>query len=112
MNRYTATALFSLALAGPVGPAVAGDGGGTAAADLSAEGRSIYVRQCSRCHGYNMMNNGLAAFDLRTFPKNDYDRFVAAVTKGKAPKMPPWGDVLSSGEIEALWAYVRTGGTP
>jgi len=24
--------------------------------------------------------------------------------------MPPWGDVLSSAEIEALWAYVRTGG--
>jgi mono/diheme cytochrome c family protein len=24
--------------------------------------------------------------------------------------MPPWKDVLKSDEIEAIWAYVRTGG--
>jgi mono/diheme cytochrome c family protein len=23
--------------------------------------------------------------------------------------MPPWGDMLKSDEIEALWAYVTTG---
>jgi mono/diheme cytochrome c family protein len=37
-------------------------------------------------------------------------RFVDTVAHGKNNRMPPWGDVLSSAEIEALWAYVRTQG--
>jgi hypothetical protein len=59
-----------------------------------------------------MNNNGLLGFDLRKFPKDAHDRFVTSVSKGKPPKMPPWGDVLSADEIEALWVFVRAGGTP
>ena len=80
--------------------------------DLVREGHALYVQECSRCHGFNMINNGGAAFDLRTFPKNDRARFFHSVTKGKPPDMPPWGDVLAASDIEALWAYVRTGGKP
>ena len=48
------------------------------------------------------------AFDLRTFPKNDRNRFITSVTKGKN-QMPPWGGLLSHAEIESLWAYVFIG---
>jgi mono/diheme cytochrome c family protein len=48
------------------------------------------------------------AFDLRTFPKNDRNRFITSVTKGKN-QMPPWGGLLSPAEIESLWAYVFIG---
>jgi mono/diheme cytochrome c family protein len=30
------------------------------------------------------------------------------VSKGKN-QMPPWGDVLDAGDIDALWAYVMAG---
>jgi hypothetical protein len=30
------------------------------------------------------------------------------VTRGKN-QMPPWGDLLTSDEVEALWAYVVAG---
>lgn len=87
-----------------------GDDGNRGVLTPAQEGRTIYTRQCSRCHGYNMINNGLVGFDLRNFPKDDHERFANSVRQGKLPKMPPWGDVLSESEIEALWAYVQTGG--
>ena len=76
---------------------------------LADEGRALYSGQCARCHGANMVNNGLVGFDLRKFPKEDRERFVNSVREGKPPNMPPWGDVFSDHEIEALWAYVRAG---
>ena len=49
------------------------------------------------------------AFDLRKFPHDDHARFVNSVTHGKNT-MPAWGDILKPEEIDALWAYVLTGG--
>jgi mono/diheme cytochrome c family protein len=85
---------------------------GTAAAeDFPPEritaGASIFARNCSPCHGSHMRNPS-AAFDLRTFPPDEHDRFVSSVTHGKN-QMPPWGDVLSTDDIESLWAYVMAG---
>jgi mono/diheme cytochrome c family protein len=112
MTDTFVAALCALAIIGPAGYAWGGEATANATSALPQEGRLIYARQCSRCHGYNMINNGgLIAFDLRKFPKDQHDRFVNAVAKGKAPKMPPWGDVLSENEIEALWAYIQSGGT-
>jgi mono/diheme cytochrome c family protein len=48
------------------------------------------------------------AFDLRKFPRDERERFVSSVTKGKNA-MPPWGDLFKEGEIDALWAYVMAG---
>ena len=48
------------------------------------------------------------SFDLRTFPPGQYARFAGSVTKGKN-NMPPWGEVLSPDDLEALWAYVVAG---
>jgi mono/diheme cytochrome c family protein len=49
-----------------------------------------------------------SAFDLRTFPAAEKNRFVNSVIRGKN-QMPPWGDLLQPADIEALWAYVRAG---
>ena len=70
-------------------------------------GAEIFERNCAPCHG-PQMRDPESAFDLRKFPRNQHDRFVTSVTRGKN-QMPPWGDMLKSDEIEALWAYVTTG---
>ena len=49
------------------------------------------------------------AFDLRTFPHGEHDRFVTSVKRGKN-SMPPWGDLFTDEQIESLWAYVVSGG--
>jgi mono/diheme cytochrome c family protein len=70
-------------------------------------GAAIYSRNCSPCHG-SRMQNPESAFDLRKFPPDQRERFVSSVTHGKN-QMPPWGDLLSTAEVEALWAYVMAG---
>jgi mono/diheme cytochrome c family protein len=70
-------------------------------------GTEIYARNCSPCHGMRMKNPE-GAFDLPTFPKDQKERFVRSVSKGKN-SMPPWEGMLKTEEIEALWAYVYTG---
>ena len=70
-------------------------------------GASIFARNCSPCHG-SRMQNPTAAFDLRTFPPDEHERFVSSVTHGKN-QMPPWGDLLDGDDIESLWAYIMAG---
>jgi mono/diheme cytochrome c family protein len=70
-------------------------------------GAAIYSRNCSPCHG-SRMQNPESAFDLRKFLPDQHERFVSSVTRGKN-QMPPWGDLLSAEDIEALWAYVIAG---
>ena len=72
-----------------------------------AAGAEIFSRNCSPCHGARMQDPE-GAFDLRTFPPAEHDRFVRSVTNGKN-QMPPWGDLLKRDDIEALWAYVTMG---
>ncbi|MGH8688532.1 MAG: c-type cytochrome [Burkholderiales bacterium] len=73
-------------------------------------GRELYAHYCSHCHGFNMVNPGTISFDLRQFPHNDKARFLTSVTKGKNGRMPPWEGVLSTQEMDQIWAYVLTGG--
>jgi mono/diheme cytochrome c family protein len=70
-------------------------------------GASLFARNCSPYHGARMADPE-GAFDLRNFPRDQHDRFVASVTRGKN-SMPPWGGLLKVDEIEALWAYVVAG---
>ena len=86
-------------------------GAAAAAEDFRPErikaGAAIYSRNCSPCHGTRMQNPE-AAFDLRTFPPDEHERFVSSVTSGKN-QMPPWGDLLNAEDVELLWAYVMAG---
>lgn len=70
-------------------------------------GSETYARHCAPCHGARMKNPE-GAFDLPTFPKDEKERFIRSVSKGKN-SMPPWDGLLKPEEIEALWAYVYTG---
>ncbi len=74
-----------------------------------AEGAQLFAQICSHCHGPKMVNPGNVSFDLRKFPHDDEARFLNSVRNGKN-SMPPWKDILKPDEIEAIWAYVRTGG--
>lgn len=73
------------------------------------KGRQLYGSFCARCHGLNMVNNGGATFDLRTFPKDQHERFERSVTKGLRA-MPAWGSTLKPEDVQALWLYVSSGG--
>ena len=84
--------------------------GGQDKAQLVAKGEALYVKHCSRCHGFHMVSPGTVAYDLRRFPHDAESRFVQSVKNGKNGRMPAWGDVLSRDDIEHLWAFVKTGG--
>ena len=77
---------------------------------LAAAGKSLYARHCSHCHGPSMITSSTVAYDLRRFPVEAKERFVESVIFGKNGKMPPWGDKVNLEEIDAIWAYVLTGG--
>jgi mono/diheme cytochrome c family protein len=72
-------------------------------------GARIYAVNCSPCHG-TRMQDAESAFDLRKFPRDQRERFVNSIVRGKN-QMPAWGDMFKPDEIDALWAYVtRDGG--
>ena len=70
-------------------------------------GAELFARNCSPCHGARMQDPG-SAFNLRKFPRDQRERFVNSVTRGKN-QMPPWGDFFKPDQLEALWAYVIEG---
>jgi len=74
------------------------------------QGREVYGEFCATCHGRDMINAGGFAFDLRTFPKADLERFRNSVLNGKGQGMPAWRDRLADDDLTVLWAYIRSGG--
>jgi mono/diheme cytochrome c family protein len=105
MNRRLMAAMYLVA-ALVVGAALCA----SAHADDADLGRELYDDVCATCHGRDMVNPGGVTFDLRKFPKDDFERFRAAVLNGKPPAMPAWRDKVSDDDIKLLWAYVRSGG--
>jgi mono/diheme cytochrome c family protein len=99
----------SVARAGSASPAAAALDPAAAAA-LVEKGKALYAHHCSHCHGFNLVNPGTVSYDLRTFPRDDQARFEESVVNGKNGRMPAWGDLISLEEIDAIWAYVLTGG--
>jgi mono/diheme cytochrome c family protein len=97
----------ALALALPVARAEDAATAENFAPDQIRVGAAVFARNCSPCHGARMRDPE-GAFNLRAFPHDQHERFVASVTRGKN-NMPPWGDLLKPAEIEALWAYVVAG---
>ena len=74
------------------------------------QGRDTYGELCATCHGRDMINSGALTFDLRKFPKDDFERFKTSVLNGKGRAMPAWRDKVSDEDVANLWAYVRSGG--
>lgn len=73
------------------------------------KGRQQFHRTCAQCHGYNMVNSGTSAYDLRRFPTDDRERFFNSVTNGKGA-MPSFKEALSLEQMQALWAYIGSRG--
>ena len=78
-------------------------------AETVAKGKAQYLRTCSQCHGFNMVNSGTTVYDLRKFPVDQADRFLNSVTNGKG-NMPSFKGALEPEAIQLLWAYVSTRG--
>lgn len=91
-------ALLSGAVLAPVSAAAEPSGG---------QGRQLYTSYCARCHGVNMVNTGVS-FDLRTFPRDDKERFLRSVRKGLRA-MPAWEGRFETEELDSLWLYVSAG---
>jgi mono/diheme cytochrome c family protein len=77
--------------------------GSTSPPEVEA-GRKLYVSACQRCHGINLVTNGIG-FDLRTFPPTGKERFVRSVTEG-VRAMPAWGTTLKPEQLDLIWAYI------
>ena len=71
-------------------------------------GARLYATNCSPCHG-TRMQDAESAFDLRKFPRDQRERFVNSIMRGKN-QMPAWGELFKPDELDALWAYVSRGG--
>jgi cytochrome c55X len=68
-------------------------------------GRKVYTSYCARCHGINLVSMSGAYFDLRTFPRDDKERFLRSLKEGKRA-MPAWQGIVKPEEMEAIWAYI------
>ncbi len=75
------------------------------------QGKVTYAKNCSHCHGPNMVNSGTITPDLRAFPTT---RRASSTTvkQGKNGKMPPWADILSEQEIADVWAFLVSRRSP
>jgi mono/diheme cytochrome c family protein len=100
-------AVLALAFGASIGGGPGADGP-LFALEQVRKGASIFAQNCAACHGVRMADSQSAVVDLRKFPADQKGRFVTSVSKGKN-QMPPWGDVLAPGDIDALWAYVMMG---
>jgi cytochrome c55X len=83
---------------------------GSSQADDVDLGRDLYEELCAPCHGRDMVNPGAVTFDLRKFPRDDFERFRRSVLDGKPPAMPSWRDKVNDDDLRLLWAYMRSGG--
>tara|TARA_B100000945_G_C20090157_1_gene460918 strand:- start:91 stop:573 length:483 start_codon:yes stop_codon:yes gene_type:complete len=72
----------------------------------SREGQSLYGQNCVFCHGRRGEggHNGMPLEGLAEFPTNYVSRIITAGLNN----MPSFGELLTSGEIDAIAEHVRT----
>ena len=100
-----------LALALSLAPAIARGADSAPNHTLVEKGEEVYETYCVNCHGQDLQNNTGVAFDLRRLHAGEHQRFVHSVLNGKNA-MPAWKGVLSAGDLNSLWAYIRANAYP
>ena len=98
-GRSRSAFVLALAVAAPLASAQPAAG-----TDSTEAGRKLYISSCQRCHGINLVTNGIG-FDLRTLTPHDKERFLRSVTNGLRA-MPAWGGTLKPEQMELIWAYI------
>lgn len=86
-------------------------------ASPSERGRSIFMRNCSGCHGVDGRGAGRGAPVVEPPPRNLTDpafhaqrtdeQLVFVLRNGKG-NMPPFGFILSDQQLQDVLAYLRT----
>lgn len=83
-----------------------------------ALGKNTYEMRCTLCHGINADGNGRMAKIIKTPPPYNLllsrmpaEYLTEIISKGGEPlgrskQMPPWGEQLSSDEIDAVVSYI------
>ena len=80
-------------------------GTGTAATQLVAAGRGLYLQNCVSCHG----PQGQGQIGPTLHKLGDPDAKIARnIANGFPPQMPPYKNKLSSAQINTLVAYVQS----
>jgi mono/diheme cytochrome c family protein len=74
----------------------------------SALGRQLYMRACARCHGADAKGKNGPRLVGKSLSQDEIEQ---TVTDGRPPKMPSFGKQLSSTEVKAVAAYVRSLGS-
>lgn len=89
--------------------------------DETSDGATVYARNCASCHGADATGKGdtSAAVEVPDFtdPAYNASRPVEAMTniikkggtaEGLSGAMPPWGEILTGPEIDAVIEYLRS----
>jgi mono/diheme cytochrome c family protein len=72
------------------------------------QGYRVYHANCYRCHGIDAVAGILAPDARRAAAALDLPEFRQIVENGTPGKgMPPFGRLLTPGEVSALYAYLR-----
>jgi len=99
--------VVALAFMGPVGARTSARGVrcGHSGPKDSASGRQVYMQNCARCHGDDAKGKSGPRLVGTSLSPGEIEQ---TVTEGRPPKMPAFGKQLSSEEVKAVAAYVRS----
>lgn len=88
----------------------------TASTQADPPGKAPYEENCRKCHGVRGIAPKtmkakfpkIATFDEQFFDKRSPDSIVVILTKGKNQDMKSFKDKLSTAQMVAVAAYIRT----
>jgi len=71
-----------------------------------SNGKTLFIKNCTNCHGEDGAKGKWGAKDLRKSRLNDEALFYKISTGGWV--MPAWGKILSPKELHAVADYIKT----
>jgi mono/diheme cytochrome c family protein len=76
---------------------------------VAQDAAATYKAKCAMCHGADGKGGKMSTKDFASAEiKSQSDaQLTEAITKGKPPKMPAYGEKLKETEIKDLVAYIR-----
>lgn len=88
-------------------------------------GKRLFAHYCATCHGDMGQADGQNAYNLDPKPPNFHESLRArepsywrqiveggSAAVGRSPQCPPWGRALTSGDLDALVAYLEVLANP